>query len=396
MNRFVTFARRNAPCAHVLRKHLRALAVGAIPAGLLSFPLIAACGFGLWLLTAARERSWPLTVPSLALVVALAVAAARSPWPLVAWQGVLGMALSGAALVLLTTRLSVHDRQPLLVGLALGLIAAAVKAGYEVVIAGQSRALAFSFHPNIAGNAAMIATLTLVGGLLSGPVAARLLAALGVLGGLGVLVATQSRGAQLAFAAGVLAFTLVRLWQGRGRKLALALAVLALVAIAVGYEMLLELMVRRADLGDDPLNPLGRVFMWLLALELAAYRPFLGYGFGAWRELVPIIEPTFPIHALEHSHNLYLELLLDGGSLALVAFMGWAGAVLWTLAQQARRGALAAAPAMAAFIGMLVHNLFDLTLYQPAAAGLLWLALALGFVPYCAPEVARAAIGERG
>lgn len=362
-----------------LRASLRAISLALIPAGLLVYPLVSGVAFAVFLAISQRERTWPLAVPSLALALALALAALLSPWPLQAWQGVAGMLVIGATLILLVTRLHPTDRPWLAYGLALGLAGSGAMAVYEVLLRGESRAAAFSFHPNIAGALALVGTLVLLGAFAD----LRLhrqwpVLTVGLLGGLAVLALSGSRGAQFGFALGVVLFVLVRLAQGRGRKLAGLVAALAVAAIVVGIEPLLELLLRRAELGDDPLNPMGRTFMWLLALELAAYRPFLGYGFGAWRELVPIIEPTFPVHTLPHSHNLYLELLLDGGSLSLVAFGGWVVLLAVTLWQRIGQREALAASALAALAGTLIHNLFDLTLYQLSVAGLLWVALALG------------------
>ena len=363
---------------------LRAAAAFVTPVGLVVFPPLGALAFLGFLSLSRQERPWPLSVPSLTLVVALLISALVSPWPLQALQGVLGALAIGLVLVLLSTRLQPADRPAALFGLAAGLAVFGLKAVYDVFVAGAPRATGFTFHANIAAGLMLTGCLALLGGLSAvRRTLPRLLLLAGLLGGLAALALSGSRGAYFGLGAGLVAFVLVQLYQGKGRKLAVLLAIGVAAALAVGLEPLLDLFLRRADLVDDPLNPMGRTFMWLLALELAAQRPFLGYGFGAWRELIPIIEPTFPVESLQHSHNLYLQLLLDGGSLSLVAFISWLCLIGLQLLGQARRGNLMATSALAVLIGVAAHNLLDVTLYQAPVAGLLWLSISLGLVRTC-------------
>ena len=146
------------------------------------------------------------------------------------------------------------------------------------------------------------------------------------------------------------------------------------------WDYLGPLAPRLAQLLEPGRSSGGRLFMARLGLELAAGRPLLGYGYGAWQRLVPEVEPSFPVDTLPHSHNLYVELLLEAGSLTLVALLLFLGALGWALLRRALRGDLAAAAALAALAGFGVSNLFDVLAYQPYLSGLLWLVLAQGLV----------------
>lgn len=120
--------------------------------------------------------------------------------------------------------------------------------------------------------------------------------------------------------------------------------------------------------------------MTMLGLQLASYRPFLGYGFGAWQRLLPEVEPSFPVDVLPHSHNLYVELLLDGGSLLLVAVLMFFAVLGWALLRRAWAGSWAAAASFAALVGFSVSNLFDVLAYQPYVTGLFLIVLVQGLV----------------
>ncbi len=80
----------------------------------------------------------------------------------------------------------------------------------------------------------------------------------------------------------------------------------------------------------DPLAASGgRISMWYFRLELASLRPFLGYGFGVVEHLVQPEAPRYVADPLPHPHSFYLQLLLEGGALLLVAILAWLGMVAW-------------------------------------------------------------------
>lgn len=75
--------------------------------------------------------------------------------------------------------------------------------------------------------------------------------------------------------------------------------------------------------------------MWYFSLELAPLRPFLRYGFGVVEHLVQPEAPRYVADPLPHPHSFYLQLLLEGGALLLVAVLTWLGMVAWWLARAA-------------------------------------------------------------
>lgn len=124
----------------------------------------------------------------------------------------------------------------------------------------------------------------------------------------------------------------------------------------------------------DPLTASGgRISMWYFSLELASLRPFLGYGFGVVEHLAQPEAPRYVADPLPHPHSFYLQLLLEGGALLLVAVLAWLGMVAWWLARAAfARGSWAAVGALAGLVALLVQSVFDPVLAQGPVLGLWW------------------------
>jgi len=144
------------------------------------------------------------------------------------------------------------------------------------------------------------------------------------------------------------------------------------------YAYLGPLVPRFAQL----LNPLsasgGRVGMWLLSLEFASKKPFLGYGFGSSEFLVQRFAPRLIADPLLHPHNFFLQLLLDGGSLTLVAFLMWWGLMVFHILRKGLNNVSLAI--VAAVIACFVSGLFDNALYQLQIAAFILLLVGIGLI----------------
>ena len=81
---------------------------------------------------------------------------------------------------------------------------------------------------------------------------------------------------------------------------------------------------------------------------------------------------------LTHLHSFYLKMLVEGGSVTLAALLAWLGLTGWRLFVRARAGSAAAAIALATFVALLVHSVFDPVLSQPYIAGAMWLVVCSG------------------
>lgn len=133
---------------------------------------------------------------------------------------------------------------------------------------------------------------------------------------------------------------------------------------------------RRLDALRTPLATSGgRLSNWLFGLRLAAHKPFLGYGFGSSQGLWERFAPRYVANPIAHPHNFYLQLLVEGGTLSLAAFLAWVGAAI---ARLGRSRSWAAWAMIAGTVALLAANVFDVALAQPPVAGLFVALLAFG------------------
>lgn len=114
------------------------------------------------------------------------------------------------------------------------------------------------------------------------------------------------------------------------------------------------------------------------------YAPF-GGGFGSFEAAYKIAEPVnlLSLQYLNHAHNDYLELLIDGGFPALALLAGW-GLIVWRAAQRGWRhdqsaptdriGILVSVMMLAIFAAA---SLVDYPLRTPAMAAMATLATVL-------------------
>lgn len=272
-------------------------------------------------------------------------------------------------------------------GLAVGLVVIGLQSLDQVFMSGAARASGPTFHPNVLGSAALIATVSLLGGLRT-PNNPRLLTTLylsGIALGLAAIIYSGSRGAYLGLAVSLAVLAAYQLRISRSAGVVVGVVALSIVvalsALLLAPNAISPLLERFTEL-DDPLDPVGRTTMWVLALELIQNRPFLGYGFGAWSHAATMIEPSFRVDRSPHPHNLYLQLWVDGGALLTVAVMGFAAQIVRTLHRVAISGQFAnhsyGPIAVATILGCLANGMTEPLLYHGFLAVLLWLPIAIG------------------
>ncbi|NIV52050.1 MAG: hypothetical protein GWN53_09280, partial [Gammaproteobacteria bacterium] len=171
-----------------------------------------------------------------------------------------------------------------------------------------------------------------------------------------ILIATESRGAWIAFVGGAVP---VLLWSGlrhadelltpAGRTVVIAWAALILVAVGVAAvntervasrfddaERTLESALRDG-LSGAPDTALGyRLRVWSTVAERWTEHPILGWGPGTARPLI-LESPDTGIHHLEHIHNGYLQVLVElglAGAVLLGAMLWLSLRVLWSAARR--------------------------------------------------------------
>ena len=168
-------------------------------------------------------------------------------------------------------------------------------------------------------------------------------------------LATASRGGWLAALTALTAFLYLR----RSRHWPLPLA-LALAAVCFPWPP--SERIWGALSGVDASLP-TRFVIWRRSFALWLDRPLAGWGL------------TAPLGAA-HPHNLFLEIAVSGGLLALAGYI--------VLGLDAAAGALrrpkspARAAALSGVLALLVYGLGEAILTQPALAGLFWLCMGIG------------------
>lgn len=208
----------------------------------------------------------------------------------------------------------------------------------------------------------------------------------------GSLALTQSRGAILSAAAGVLIVCLLR-WPLL-RPAAPLLLLLAPVAFA-GIDSALPVATAPAAsivaMGWDT-----RLELWSRAIAILMDFPFTGTGIGTFDRVVPLLYPLLFSAAgspIGHAHNLFLQVGVDLGIPGLIAYLAVFANTLLLLARTLRqrepalRWALAAGVTGSLFV-MLIHGLVDAALWGSKPAFLPWLFVALAVV-LCLTRAAR-------
>jgi O-antigen ligase len=195
----------------------------------------------------------------------------------------------------------------------------------------------------------------------------------GALMGLALLLSTSRGGvASAAAALGGLALVARRRGGAGGRRAALLLAALGGLVLVwgalVGLDPVIERFLRVADEGGED----SRVWLWSDSLRIVRDFPLLGSGLGTYAHVFPAYKTSRAQLGFSHAHNDYLELLTDGGVVALA--LG-----LWGALRCARRlaavrpathgrAALVVWALAAGAAGMLLHSAVDFGLRIPANA----------------------------
>ena len=224
------------------------------------------------------------------------------------------------------------------------------------------------------------ASLWLLAGKWRRPLLAATLACL-VLCLLGLFF-SYSRAGILCSLVGVIAFSLYAFRRlGDTKSSFMALAVL-LVAIGLVSFYGLDVLTSRLEValsGEDP-SGLVRWEIWKTALSVIGLSPFWGTGFGAFRYLSPLFEPSYAPGTISFNvHNDFMELAVVLGIPCALLVLGWLAYLFWRNARwvlAAPRSSLhfVGVGAMAALLVTAGHEVFDYGLQQPGNM-LVWLAV---------------------
>lgn len=353
-----------------------------------------------------------LTIWVVVFLVATIVALAISPEPGPARQIVRGT-ITGVMLFF-TIALVARDRQGMgsilkgvaVAALVVGAVAtfdyltgrtSATDAGF-VTGAGQlvARTTAGFSQPNqLGGFLALLFPLCIVGALVWRRlsvfyIAAAAFAAVGV-------YASFSRGALMGLLLVPFAFI-------RGRRLLVMVPLLVMVAAIASPKLLQERFATLTTSGGEVAT---RVQIWDTAIVIWKANPILGVGLADFgRSYAVSRTPTKSFLPQQrfvpppHAHNIELQLLAEQGLVGLIAFFalfvaaGRAALSRWRSADRFVRAT--AAGVLAALAAFLVHNQFDVTLFEPSTGLYLWALLGIASAVASMPEPEAAQPAERG
>ena len=206
------------------------------------------------------------------------------------------------------------------------------------------------------------------------PLRVRLAALAGIVPVLVTLYATVTRGAYLAFGAGVLLIALVR-----NKKLIIPLAILILLMIFFAPPYVESRLKSIVDM-QHPEN-VSRLMMWRAGLKIFAEHPIVGVGDIDLGVLMKEhAEPGYP-DLWGHLHNVGLQFLATLGIIgftAVIAMFVMMAVTEWRIYAKNRgdwfRGSLTLG-ALAVFAGFQVNGLTEWTFGDQEVVILLWISL---------------------
>jgi O-antigen ligase len=368
-----------------------------------------------WSLARTRRISWartPLDLPLAVFGAVLIVSAAASPYPRVAMGVTFMLLVSGAVYFgafgwVLRSVPSAGDRLirawagGAVLAAVVGLAYRALSARFLTPDTTQGRAeIPHGVGPNGLGTTLMLGSI-LAAGLAfrteSRERAVWIGAGLCCLAG---LLASGSRASVGGLIAGV-GYLVWRELRGRPRQMAAAAAGGLLLLAAAGAAMPQFSDRVRHTVSDVNGN---RVRIWHTSLAMIADRPWLGTGFGTFERAYDRRRAASS-SSEPFAFNLWLNLAVETGLLGLAAALWIAIEAVRTWRRTAGRSGASGPPGashgppgwaaliVALWIGLLVDQLADNTLFSISTSAALWLLLAFAAV---APASDRAAAGRPG
>ena len=113
----------------------------------------------------------------------------------------------------------------------------------------------------------------------------------------------------------------------------------------------------------------GRTSIWAFVWPYVESRPWLGYGFGGFWSIgtaAPVMQAGWwwMRDVINQSHNLYLDLLIQGGVVALVLFLAHVGVMIWKSGRLAGWRWSDKMSIACIILYCLIYNLMDTTLFR--------------------------------
>jgi O-antigen ligase len=363
----------------------------------------ATIGFGLlflafvWRLVTGRPPLWQPTAadrPLAAFGAILLLSMIASPYIRTAFPVTMMLLLSGAVYFGSMCWLFHRDPRSQITVLRAWALGSPLAALVGLATSAPPRGRAWIPHgvgPNGLGTALLLGTILALGLSFRARGLERVMwLACGFVGLLGLL-ASGSRASLVGLIVGVV-YLAWRLLRGRPRRLASALAAGAVVLVVAGT-VIPQLRERvSSTLQDVSLN---RFQIWRTSHRMISARPVLGTGFGTfehayekWKVPNTSSEPF--------AFNLALNIAVETGLAGLIAAVWTAIAVSTYWVQSGRRAPASDVPFRALigalWVGLLVDQFADNTLFSISTSAALWVLLALSLAPRSAERRSAGAI----
>ncbi len=292
--------------------------------------------------------------------------------PSAAWGGALGMALSGWVTLGVVYRVMIDkkDRGKNLILVFLG--SACIGAIYALVNYASALARGRGYYraalpfvgTNAAGTIFCVAILTALGCFRSADRRGKLAITPVLVLFTAALIATQSRGAFVAFLAGFLVFLMPGVKSRRNLVLKIAALVGFVFIVAFFFRVSPSVAGRYARI----LNPMAnkdRLEIWRTALLMMREHPILGVGLNNFMDVYPLYEhPEGFYRAMSMAHNIFLEFGATTGIPGLVLFivvvvLGVSRGIKSVI--RAKSSSSLPITALAVFVAIMTHLQFDIT-----------------------------------
>ncbi len=243
----------------------------------------------------------------------------------------------------------------------------------------EGRATSLFDNPNIlAMYLVMILPFTLLAFIKANGRSARLLWIISISSVLGCIVLTWSRAAWIASVFAVLLFLII--YSRKTLRYIFLTAIFSPLLISFLPESIMRRLSSIGDLADS--STMYRLYTWRGTVKAIGdyFIGGIGYGPNAFREIYPQYAYA-GIEAAEHSHNLFLQIIIGTGIVGLVAF-----AIIMFLFMQMNfeylkvsdgKFSLIVSACICAISAMLIFGMFDFIWYNYRILFLFWVVIAI-------------------
>lgn len=192
------------------------------------------------------------------------------------------------------------------------------------------------------------------------------------------VILSRSRGAAVSLLAALACFAAVQYRFGSGERRTRSVTFLSLIllvaAVWIGWT---PLMSRLATLSNviimTPVEPDSRMVATGSTLQIFGLCPLTGSGFGSFRHVFPIFQPSsITFGRWNHAHNDWAQLLAEGGIIGALLFLllllGWLRWLKGRWPMMLHRAQIFIQTLSIGLIAIAMHSFFDYGLHKPANA----------------------------